>query len=275
MATSRFGPPSRVLEAVQNLAELPRAPSANVGNDRAALGTTPFAAMPDLEQLAHKGRKKPRTPKPQRCENTPKSPTADERGRTKRALVHATGLAEAIPFLIVLVCGGVGAGVGRLVAPTEAGLALGAAAGGIVGFAVAFGGYWTLMFRREVRWLRTRPFRLDVEAYLRALGKDRKSETTKVVLRVRFEDALPDDAHGLVRDAGSGMHPKTDAKLSDGELVLQARIRTYYDKPLTSDVDGDRYPTHEVHDYVRHLFDKGLPALHSRYPLREVIVKMS
>lgn len=159
--------------------------------------------------------------------------------------------------------------------PTEQAWGVGIG-GAVVGTVLAYLIIWPIALHREKAWMRALPYEFDTGRYLLALGKRRSAGRTRVELRVEFEEPLPEDAQPLVRDAGNGMSEHAKAKLEDGELVLKASIKTERRRKLgSSSSSGDTYPTHEVHRYVRFVLQEGVAALHARYAVRRVIVKLS
>lgn len=232
--------------------------------------------MSDLEQLAAAGRaKKKQAPRKRKrpVQPDPPAPPKEELARSKRAVLNAVGPA---PTLIVLSVLGVAAGllIGFLAGATDwAGL--GAAIGAVIAFAVYFLAVAPVLYSRELRWLEALPYELDVQTYLRRLGKERSK--TRITVRVFFADPVPEDKHELVCQAGDGMHTDARASINDGALVLAATYKTRFggNKPSSRSSDRDPYRNHKVHKFVRTILRNGLPVLHASYPIERITIKLS
>ena len=128
-----------------------------------------------------------------------------------------------------------------------------------------------LQRRREERWLRARPYPLDVRACLIALGEKRKA--TVVSVTMVFGAELTEEMRNKARDGALGLAPSAEPKwTAQGTLCLKSPVLVTSRPPTRR--QSTRYSNRPAHLWFRPLA-AGLPALAAIAPLVSVKVESS
>lgn len=138
---------------------------------------------------------------------------------------------------------------------------------------------------RELRWLEQIPFAIDRERYVIALSNAYTSNVC-VELLVEFITPIPDGDRAMIADAVAeacfgrvgGLTSKTrESKATFQGHALQIKSPSIQTSFLHQPKDGDSKTVHHnrfVHRWLRRCVDKGLRAVHVRFPIARAQVSI-